>query len=555
MRRDISRFANDTYDLLVIGGGIYGACTAWDAAVRGLKVVLVEKDDFGHATSANSLKVIHGGLRYLSRGQVATARLFASEQARFSQLAPHLVRPIPFVLPLQGRGLKGRTAADLGLLLSNQIRFGLAPGKDSSKRLPNGMVVSSQEFLAMFPEISVRNLTGAALWYDCQIHNSERLTLAFVMSAERSGAEIANYTKVLQIERSNGHVTGASISDEISGDRFEIKAKVVVNASGPWLLRASAEGASRRQTNLVKAINLVVDQVFSERALALPSAPEATAANLGHLFIVPWRNKSIVGTAYFPSEAIGDDLAANEAEIETFLELLGRTFPAANIARDKISFIHSGLVPVMNSTRGRNGVSRQTRPIVLDHGSDGYQGLFSLLGTKYTLARFGAEKVVDQAFRALGFRPKRIDLDGHQLVGGNIDHFETFMKDQRFRLRKRLSEKDQQTLLLNYGSEYRKVLPEAEGPINGNGVATLEMLRNQVLYAVHSEMAQKLGDVVFRRTDVGSAGNPGSELINYCAEVMGAELHWSPTQVRNEIDQVGQQFQRHKANANLAHAQ
>jgi glycerol-3-phosphate dehydrogenase len=304
MKRDVDRLAHEQYDLLVIGGGVYGACIAWDAAQRGLSVALIEKGDFGQATSANSLKTIHGGLRYLQDGDLRLVRTMIGERMAFMHIAPHLVHPLPFLMATY-RGLaKGKAVMRAALLMNDLLGFDRNRIGDPQKHLPRGRIVDRAECLRLVPGILEAGLSGGALWYDAQMHNSERLTLAFVLSAAHAGAHVANYVAAIGLSRTGDRVTGAQARDTLTGEEFDIRARVVVNATGPWAESLLTLGSGRRREPLFRpsiAINLVTRQLIPHYAVGIRStyrsAPARQRSRL--LCIVPWREYSLIGTAHY----------------------------------------------------------------------------------------------------------------------------------------------------------------------------------------------------------------------------------------------------------------
>jgi glycerol-3-phosphate dehydrogenase len=385
VKRDLAALAAREWEVVVVGGGIYGAAVAWDAAQRGLAVALVEREDFGCGASWNSLKTIHGGMRYLQRLDLGRLRQSARERAVLLAIAPGIVRPLPFVVPTYGHGATGREALALGLFLNDWITRDRNRGLPPDRRVPDGRTVPAREALRLLPGLERRGLTGAALWHDAQAASTERLTLAFVLAAAGAGALPANHAEVVALLRAGGRVAGVAVRDGLGGATLEVRGRVVVNAAGPWADELLARGGLRRPpAPLLRARNLVL-----RRPPAVPFA--AGAASGGRfLFLVPWQGRTIAGTSYEPAQAPPTDPLA-------FLDEAARAFPWAGIGRDDVSLVHEGLVP------GRDGASGlATRPRLLDHeAEDGLPGLVSLQGVKYTTARLVAERAVDLVVRRL----------------------------------------------------------------------------------------------------------------------------------------------------------
>ncbi len=386
MKRDLAALAAREWDVAVAGGGIYGAAVAWDAAQRGLAVALVEREDFGAGASWNSLKTIHGGMRYLQKLDLARLRQSARERATLLAIAPEIVRPLPFLVPTYGHGPTGREALALGLLLNDWLTRDRNRGLPPARRIPDAGTVSAAEALRLVPGLERRGLTGAGLWQDAQATSTERLTIGLLHAAAGAGAQPANHAEAVGFLRAAGRVAGVAVRDALSGATHEVRARMVVNAAGPWADDLLERGGLRRpRAPLLRARNLVLGRP--------PAVPFAVGAQAGgrYLFLVPWEGRTIVGTSYEPAEDPPSDPLA-------FLDEAAAAFPWAGIARSDVAVVHEGLVP------GRGGASGlSTRPRLHDHeAEDALPGLVSLQGVKYTTARAVAERAVDLVARRLG---------------------------------------------------------------------------------------------------------------------------------------------------------
>ena len=472
MKRDLSSLSADELDLVVIGGGIYGAVAAWDAAQRGLSVALVERDDFGGGTSWHSLKTIHGGMRYLQKMAFGRLRESARERRTFLEIAPDLVRPLPFVVPTYGHGTNGREALAVALRLNNWLTRDRNDGLPEEKQIPDGRTVSAREALDLVPGLDAQGLTGAALWTDAQASSTERLTLAFVLAAADAGAHVANHLEAVTVLRSQGRVVGVAIRDALQGGTREVRARLVLNAAGPSadeiLIRA---GLRRKPAPLLRARNLVL-----RRTPSLPHAVGARSRNR-FLFLVPWQDRTLVGTDYEPAKRPPSDPRA-------FLAEAAGAFPWASLENAEVSLVHEGLVP------GRGGpAGLATRPRIHDHeAEDALPGLVSLQGVKYTTARSVAERAVDLVLRRLGRPPVACRTASSPL-------------------------------------------PKARA-LKGS-------LRKRTRDAVRQEMALTLADAVLRRLDLGTAGPlAGKDLAVVCG-VMATELGWDEERQRREREALG----------------
>jgi glycerol-3-phosphate dehydrogenase len=385
VRRDLSALASGELDLVVVGGGIHGAAAAWDAAQRGLSVALVERDDFGSGASWNSLKTIHGGLRHLQRGDVASLRESMRERRALLAVAPALVRPLPFFVPAYGHGLGGREALAVALRVNDWLTPDRNRGLGESARIPDGRTVSARRALDMLPGLDGRGLTGAGVYCDAQASSTERLTLGFVHAAAERGARVANHAEAVEVLRAGGRVGGVAVRDALTGRSLEVRARLVLNAAGPWADEVMGRAGLRRPpTPHLRARNLVF-----RRPPPFPYAVGARSRGR-FLFLVPWEGATLVGTDYQPAEDRPRDPPEFQAEAD-------RAFPWAGLAASRVALVHEGLVP------GRGGAEGlATRALLRDHeAEDGVPGLVSIQGVKLTTARAVAERAVDVVLRRL----------------------------------------------------------------------------------------------------------------------------------------------------------
>ena len=420
MKRDLAALAAREWDVAVVGGGIYGAAVAWDAAQRGLSVALVEREDFGAGASWNSLKTIHGGMRYLQKLDLGRLRESARERTTLLAIAPELVRPLPFVVPTYGHGSTGREALALGLLLNDWLTRDRNRGLPPDHHVPAARTVSPAEALRLVPGLARRGLTGAALWHDAQASSTERLTLSFLHAAAGAAALAANHAEAVSLLRASGRIAGVAVRDTLDGRTLELRARMVVNAAGPWADDVLARGGLRRApAPLLRARNLVL-----RRPPAVPFAVGARSEGR-FLFLVPWEGRTIVGTSYEPAEAPPSDPMA-------FLDAAARAFPWAGIERADVTLVHEGQVPGRGDASGLS-----IRPRLHDHeAEDGLSGLVSLQGVKFTTARLVAERAVDLVARRLGrvtppCRTAAVPLPrARRLAGPLEDRVRTAVRDE-----------------------------------------------------------------------------------------------------------------------------
>jgi glycerol-3-phosphate dehydrogenase len=540
LARNLKKLAGDAYDVLVIGGGISGACIAWEAADRGLKVALVEQADFGGATSANSLKTIHGGLRYLQDGNLHLVRLMAEERKTWLRIAPHLVQPLPVLLPtFENSVRRSRWTLGAAAKISDLLSFDRNLGLPATQSLPGSRILSRADCQAVLPELGSTALSGGLVWHDAQVYNTERLTLAFLQSAAHAGAEVANYARVTALLRAGQCVTGLQLRDELTGAALTVSAQVVVNAAGPWAAELLNDAtASRASLGVVPslAVNLVTRQVWRDYAVGLPieEVEGVRGSRSQVLFVVPWRGYSLVGTRH-AAISVGAALIPAAQELAgNLLTQLGHAYPSLALRPEDVYMVQAGLLPAAPE---HTGVHLIRESQLVDHAQlDGLAGLVTVVGVKYTTARLTAARAVDLVFRKLG-RPRQPSRTAHRpLYGGQrVADDEHPAKGEV-----QVPGASLRALRLNHGSAYRQLLRYVEDdaawgcPLG----ADTTTVRAEVLHAVRAEMAIRLTDVVVRRTELGNAGPPGEQAVVAAAAIMADELGWDRLKRQREQDAV-----------------
>jgi glycerol-3-phosphate dehydrogenase len=552
MKRNLPHLTKITFDVLIIGGGIYGACLAWEATQRNLSVALIEKGDFGSATSANSLKIIHGGLRYLQHADLKRARESITERRAMMRIAPHLIHPLPILVPTFGWGMQSRMLFRLGLAVNDLIGFDRNRYADPQKYIPRGRTISKDESLRLLSGTAQEGLTGGAIFYDAQVYNSERFLLAFLRSAAEAGASLANYVEVTGFLGDMGRVTGAQVTDVLTGDRFDIRAQMVVNATGPWTGRVQGwlnGSRPQRDVRYARAFNLVTRSLFEKYAVGIPGQKQFqdddAVVNKGNrlFFAVPWRDRCLIGTEYIPYHGDPDLFEISEDEIQDFIDAINQAYPASDLKRGDVSFVQAGLVPIQGYDPQTKSVRLAKHNQIYDHRKEGVQGLLTVLGVKYTTARYVAEKAIDQVFEMLGRGSPSSTSLVTSLYGGQIDRFEEFLQTEIMKRAFDLDEEIIRHLIFNYGSTYLEVLQHLN-PEHCPKQEQTAVLEAEVLYGIRTEMAQKLSDIVFRRTELGTTGFPGDAMLRFCAEVMKCELDWSQSRMEEELEEVRASFAR-----------
>jgi glycerol-3-phosphate dehydrogenase len=530
MRRNLDRLANETFDLLIIGGGVTGACVARDAAMRGYKVALVEKGDFANATSAHNSKLIHGGLRYLKNFELGLVRESLRERRVWQRIAPHLVRPLPFLIPLYGGSRKERATLAAGLTLYDLLSYDRTWLDDPAQRLPRHSWLGRDKALAEEPVLEHPDFDGAFKYYDAQMYSPERLALENLLDADAHGAALANYLEASSLLIRGGKIEGATVRDASNAASFDIRAKLTLVATGPWsdiFLDAALGKKTAHRILRSKGIHLVVPSVSRKAALTV-------AANGGHFFILPWRKHTIVGTTDTAFTGDPDSVHVTEDDISEFLGFINSHLPEARLKRADVIHSYAGLRPLVDEGSG-DTYDASRRAELIDHKEDGVEGLYSAIGGKWTTSRDLAEKIVDTMGAKIG-SGRSCATKTSRLPGGAIDRIETFHAEQK-RAHSDLDGIDHLTRM--YGTRLDAMLAEA-----GNRPGLLQPLGvtgdigAQVLFAIREEMALTLADVVTRRTGIGQLGKPADGVLASTADIMAAELNWNADRRAREIENV-----------------
>ena len=449
MKRCPTELQARQYDVLIVGAGITGACLAFDSALRGLTVALIDKGDFGAATSAASSKLLHGGLRYLQQLRFDKVRESAQERIHFQNLAPHLTHYVPFVVPTYRAISKSKTLLNAGMLLYTIMCAGQrCLLRDPGKRVPAGRGLRPTQVLARIPGLAPAGLTGGRLFYESHMCSSERMTLAFVDSASRAGAVVVNYIAADRFLVVGDRVCGVEATDRLGssfgdgrGDTFEIRARVVVNAAGPWIRRLNAQLESRSVTPILtgmsKGTHIVTPPLTDGCAVALPTRrPSQSAIDRGgrHVFIIPWRGHSLIGTTYGPYHGDLDDLQPTVDDAQELIEEINSALGPGTLSLSDVRYAFAGLYPLVDE-QIRPAVYQGTGDYrVVDHEeTDGVAGLFSVFGAKYTTARLLAERAVDRIVASLGKGAACGRTRQVSLASGDIPDLAQFRERQRRR--------------------------------------------------------------------------------------------------------------------------
>ena len=519
MPRHVEDLARGRYDVLVIGGGIHGLFTAYDAAMRGLTVVVVERADIGSGLSFNHQRTIHGGLRALERGQLRRARRQIQERRAWARIAPHLLRPLPFLIGTYRFTKRSRWALKAGFAVYDQLGRRRNTDVSPELHLPKGRLESAAATKRLFPGVSANGLTGGAIWYDYQTRHPDRLTWTVALAAQHAGARIVNYMTATKPITSNGRVVGAEVRDEITGQTSAIEASVTVLAAGGSLPQAMSAFGVDDAPPLVRAMNILVNRPARDIATAAPGPSGRMLTS------VPWGGYVLVGTHQSTSAVPAGETAPPPEAVDAFLADANATFPTLAAELKDIRMLHHGLTP--GQIRGGR-LDLLAESSVIDHRAHGVVGLLSIVGVKYTTSRQTAERAVDLACLALGRPAGKCRTASTPLPHAGIADAEGRLIETLRELGVEVDRDVIDHLTSWYGTEAPDIARYAASINNVDRLSgSSPVLAAEIAYAADRASALHLSDAVLRRTALGSAGHPGQAALGRAADVMAARLGWT----------------------------
>jgi glycerol-3-phosphate dehydrogenase len=530
--RDLKKFTSAVYDDLVVGGGAHGATVAFHAAKAGYRTAIVEKNDFCGATSANSLKILHGGLRYLQHLNIKRMRHSISARREMMQLAPHLVHPLACMMPLYGRGLRGKEVMQTALFLNDCIGWDRNKGLPADICLPGGSILSKKESLRIVPGLEADGLHGAASWYDGLALDTERLIMEYILESVRYGAKAANYTAAEAIEKDADDLYHVTLRDTFTEEEYRVKTKCIVNAAGPWFKRF-VQGVEKKPATQqwALALNLVSKKkLFDNYAVALEGTSryadkDAIIKRDKRLyFFVPWREHTMIGTEYVACDDSPDMLLVKREMIQNMVEEVNSIYPPAELKYEDISFYHAGLMPMQNYSE-EGGVQLEKNSSFFDHEEQGFSRVISIKGVKYTTSPHVAHEVVQ--FLGRKMQPQPCLKTVTETVKPDIP----------------LNPEQQELshlLVKRYGARASQILSRIHTEENDSIWIDKSsgLLKAELEYLINVEMACKLSDVVFRRTGLGTAECPDRTVLEKIARFMGVAFGWDTVRLEQEVETV-----------------
>ena len=534
MERFIENYSGEKFDLIIIGGGITGATVAYDAASRGLSVALIEKKDFGWATSSATSKLIHGGLRYLANMEFDIVRESLRERRILSNIAPNLVYPMPVMLTCYNtHRINSFWNLKIGMILYDLLSFDKGFTWDKSKKIPFHKTISVKKAVELEPVVKKEGLKGAHIYYDCASLYPERLTLAFIKSAVRKGARVSNYAKAQEfIFSGHDEISGVKVKNMLSGEDVELKGKLTINCSGPWadeILGLTSDKLRKKSIVRSEGIHIITRNLTCDHTVTY-----SKSSNTG-FFMLPWRGHTLIGLTDKQYTGAPDEYKVTK---ESILELLctvnAYLGEEKKINYEDILYAYGGLRPLVDD-ESQNTRQMSRKYEIYDNAEEGIKGMITVEGGKYTTSRNLAENVMKVVGKKMKRNIGKCITHKQHLVSCEISDLPAFLK----KIKKKspdIVEKTIGWLGRLYGTEYHRVIEMAGTdktllkPINHDG----EILA-QVLYALKNEMAKTLQDIVFRRTGIGTLGNPGKELIKKVADISAEYLGWDEKKKTEEI--------------------
>jgi glycerol-3-phosphate dehydrogenase len=518
-----SNSSETTFDVIIIGAGINGAGIARDAAMRGLKVLLLDKGDIAAGTTSWSTRLIHGGLRYLEHGEIGLVRESLRERETLFRIAPHLVRPLPILIPIYDDAQRGTWTIRTGMLAYDLLSF--------TKTLTRHRMLSSEEALRQAPGLNPEGLRGAALYYDAQVEFAERLALENTIAAKDLGATVVTYAKVDRLIVEENSVRGVEFTD-VLGDAGScaVRGRLVVNAAGPWVdeILAKLNQTSPRMIGGTKGSHLIV--------APFPGAPTNALyveAHADHrpFFIIPWNGNYLIGTTDISYQGDLDRVEIDDQETVYLLNETNRAIPGAKLRRDSILFSYSGVRPLpFVGDRDERHITRHH--FIGKHPRFG--GLISIVGGKLTTYRNLSQQTVDQLFLSLGKQPPKCTTGETPLPGAITHDFAAF--GRQFNRKSHLPAGVNERLLRVYGTRALEVLKlTCERSDLAEPLCDTEAIAAEVVFSFASELAQTLGDCLLRRTMLGLGPSVGIGEDAAAARIAQEYLGWPESRAEKEV--------------------
>lgn len=529
----------ETFDLVVVGGGVTGAGILRDAALRGLKAALVERDDFASGTSSRSSKLVHGGLRYLEQYNFGLVFESTHERAKLMDLAPHLVGPLPFMMPVYQSSRHGLFKMNMGMWLYDILA--------SFKNYRNHRKLGKDDFLALEPDVKSDGLRGGMLYYDAMTDDA-RLTLETVLDGFACGGIPLNQVEARSVGMKDGHVQTLEVHDRVSDQTLEVRTRCIVCAAGPWTHEVMERLGTAGQVPRIRPTK-GTHLVLKRESLPISHAVVMVAPQDGRvMFGIPWKGATVIGTTDTDHEGSADDIFADRADVDYLLASVDHYFPDAGVGIDDVIGTWSGLRPLIDEEGlSPSQVSRE-HLITTDD-----RGIVSIAGGKLTTYRLMAAETVRAVLKVLGKRPGATPTEQRPLPysAGLSSQQDVLSLVETLQSDHSVSRDSAVQLISAYGGKADAILSEASArnaslldPIH----PSLPFLRLQAEHAARHEMALDLESFLCRRTPLFFLdGEQGLGVAPDVADLMGDVLGWDPERKKREIEGLTTLAGRHMA--------
>lgn len=514
---NLQKLKSDQYDILIVGGGITGAGIARDAAMRGYQTALIDKGDFASGTSSKSSRLVHGGVRYLEMFEFGLVFEASRERRVLWTIAPHLVKPLPFLFPVYRDARWPAWMIDLGLWMYDALAL--------FRNYRRHQMFSNDEITRRMKGFDVGNIAGGAYYYDAQVDDA-RLTLETIRAAHRYGACVANYVQVDGLLKDRGKVVGVQAHDVLCGEKMDLHARVVVNATGPWtdtLLQLDDPRAPKRMRP-TKGIHILVprEKIGGESAVAFPCFKDGRL-----MFVIPWGAFSIVGTTDTDFSGDFDRVFADAADVDYVIAAANHAFPGSPIQRSDVISTYAGLRPLVLQL-GKSATKTSREHEIWTSAS----GLVTIAGGKLTTYRSMAQELVDLAAKRL--RDEFNVVAKHPCQTARTP----LLAEQRALPPMHMDADVMAHLISAYGPAQGRVLEIAQrdARLAQRIVEGLPYIWAEVPHAVEQEMALTVTDVLERRTHIlNEARDNGIRIAPEVAACLGKSLGWDKARIEQEV--------------------
>lgn len=540
--RPVERLRED-FDLVIVGGGITGVWVAREAAMRGIRTALVDRGDFGAETSAATTKYIHGGIRYLEQYDFAVVRESLRERRILALGAPHLVEQTRFIMPAWRWSKPNAALLGAGVALYDALSFDRNRDAPASLRIPHPRWMSKRSLLTAVPWLEPAGLLGAFAYHDTLNVHPERLLLAYVKSAEAAGAVLVNHCSadgfIVDQRADRLVVEGVRVSDHIGGDSFDVRARVVVNAAGPWIDRVLA--------TLGRDAGVGVDRSKGVHVLTRPlgggavrDAVFARAKSGRHVIVSPWMGKSFIGPTDTPVDS--DEIRADADDVRSILDTVNSTMGRAerSLTEDDVELTTVGVRPLIKAPGSEGTYTASRRHELYHHVDRGIDNVWTIGGGKWTTARATAEEMVDELFKHELRDVREIRVDSRRSAAFGTFAWARdagpFLADAgRELVDAGLPTKSAELVARLYGTEYVEILHLIRRSPEFAAVLPSGEITAQVVFAVTHEGARTLSDIVDRRLVLGTIGHVSADALHAVAGVAGPLLGWDTQRQRDEV--------------------